>query len=260
MTENQAERPVDYDEVSAVYDKRYETAFRPEGIAAVLLGLAKKAKAQSILEVGCGTGHWLEMMQSVAPLVCGMDRSHGMLEKAQEQAGNCYIIRGDAGHLPFRNEAFGLVFCVNAIHHFDNASGFIRDARHLLKRGGALTIAGMDPHARRDRWFVYDWFPGTLENDLRRYPSSETLKGWMAAAGLEDISAGVGEHIELTLKGREILILDKNFTSQLTLLPAEVYADAMARIEAAISEAEASGKPLEFITDIFLVMVTGWAK
>ena len=254
------ERPVNYDEVSSVYDRRYETAYWPGGIAAALLGLAQKTKARSILEVGCGTGHWLGVLQSVAPMVCGMDRSLGMLQKAREQAGNFHLIRGDVTNIPFRGEVFDLVFCVNAIHHFDDPSGFIRGARQLLRRGGTLSIAGMDPHARRDRWFIYDWFPGTLENDLRRYPSSEMLKGWMTAAGLKDIAVGLGERIELTLKGREVLILDKNFTSQLSLLTAEVYADAIAKIEAAISEAEASGKPLEFITDISLVTVTGWVK
>jgi SAM-dependent methyltransferase len=259
VTENGANR-VNYDEVSATYDRRYKNAYRPEGIAAALLELAKKTKAECILEVGCGTGHWLNVLQSAAPVVCGMDRSPGMLQKARERGGNFHLIRGDAGWLTFHNATFDLIFCVNTLHHFDNPPEFISEARRLLKQGGALSIIGMNPHSGDDRWFVYDYFPGTRESDLRRYPSPETLADWMIAAGLENVSSRVGERIILKLKGREILPLDKNFTSQLTLLTPQAFADGIARIEAAISEAEALGRTLEFNTDISLAMVTGWVE
>jgi SAM-dependent methyltransferase len=260
MAINDARRPVNYDEVSATYNERYKSAYTPEGVTAALLELAQKTKARRIVEIGCGTGHWLDALQSAAPVVCGMDRSDGMLHKARERNGDFRIIRGDAGLIPFRKNAFDLVFCVNAIHHFDNPSQFIGDARQLLRQGGALSIVGIDPHSGQDRWFIYDYFSGTYERDLQRFPSSETVVGWMNAAGLQNVGSRVAEHLMLKLTGEEILPLDKNLTSQLSLLTPEAFADGVVRMEAAVAEAQASGKTMEFISDISLIMITGWLE
>src|SRR5437660_25768 len=76
---------------------------------------------------------------------------------------------------------FDLIFCVNAFHHFPQPRVFICEARRLLRPGGALAITGMDPHAGRDRWYLYDYFVGTQDTDLRRFSSSGTILDWMVA-------------------------------------------------------------------------------
>jgi ubiquinone/menaquinone biosynthesis C-methylase UbiE len=257
MIRKATERTVNYDDVSHTYDERYRTAYKPDGIASALSELAREVKAERILEIGCGTGHWLGILQALAPEVYGMDCSHGMLQKALERKGEFHLIRGDVNKFPFHDEIFDLIFCVNALHHFCDPSGLIRDVRRLLRTGGALSIIGMDPHAGRDRWFLYDYFPGVYETDINRYPSTGTIADWMIGAGFGNVTCRVGERIKLTRLGREILPLDKNFTSQLTLLTPRAYAKGIATIEAAIAKAEALGKEQEFITDISLFMTTG---
>ncbi len=79
-------RPINYDEIANTYDQRYSGAYRPEGIAAKLLGLARDVRAERILEVGCGTGHWLSVLETSAQ-VYGMDSSAGILQKARERKG-----------------------------------------------------------------------------------------------------------------------------------------------------------------------------
>jgi ubiquinone/menaquinone biosynthesis C-methylase UbiE len=260
MSRKATKRAVNYDEVSHTYDERYKAAYKPDGIAAALSKLASEAKAETILEVGCGTGQWLSILQAVAPKIYGMDYSFGMLQKALERRGNFHLIRGDVARCPFRDGAFDMIFCVNALHHFSDPPKFIRDARQLLRPGGVLSIIGMDPRAGQDRWFVYDYFAGTHETDLDRYPSTGAIADWLSAAGFGNITRQVGERIELTRMGREILPLDKNFTSQLTLLTPAAYAEGIAMLEAAIAKAEASGKVQEFVTDISLFMTTGWVS
>ena len=53
----------------------------------------------------------------------------------------------------------------------------------MLRRGRALAIVGMDPQTEQDRWYLYDYFPGTRETDLDRYPSGEMILAWMREAG-----------------------------------------------------------------------------
>lgn len=95
--------------------------------------------------------------------------------------------------------------------------------------------------------------------ELAREVEAETIREWMLAGGFENVASRIGERIALSRAGRDILPLDRNFTSQLSLLSEEAYAAGIARIEAAPAKAEASGETLEFVTDAFLFMTTGRA-
>ena len=250
---------VNYDQVAPTYDQRY-TVSQFAGIAAALRSLTQAVGAGRVLEVGCGTGHWLAELQPVARQVYGMDLSPGMLQQARQRSASGALICGHASHLPFSDAGFALIFCVNAFHHFPQPRAFIAEARRLLRTGGALAIAGMDPHAGRDRWYLYDYFVGTHETDLRRFSSSGTVLDWMVAAGFERVEWHVVEHIRGQHVGQAVLqdpILQKQGTSQLALLTDEAYAVGIARIKAALGEAEAAGRILVFPVDISLTVVTG---
>jgi SAM-dependent methyltransferase len=253
---NKKMNTINYDAISDGYDRRYETAYRPDGIASKLLDLVRSVRAHSVLEVGCGTGHWLGVLQDHA-FVVGMDLSSGMLQKAAELKGKLSLVQGDTSRLPFSRQSFDVVFCVNALHHFRDPSTFVMEAHRLLRQKGALAVIGMDPHTEQDRWFIYDYFPGTRETDLQRYPSPGTIADWMITAGFESATWQVGERILDTRMGREVFPLPKNFTSQLTLLTPQAYRDGIARIEAALQEAETAGETPVFHVDISLAMVTG---
>ncbi|MBI4768728.1 MAG: methyltransferase domain-containing protein [Deltaproteobacteria bacterium] len=234
-------------------------AYRPEGIASKLLNLIHDAGAEMVLEVGCGTGHWLTILQDQTQVI-GIDQSLGMLSKAVEQKGNFSLVQGNASLLPFQRKSFDMVYCVNALHHFKDPSGFITQAYELLKDYGVLALIGMNPHALQDRWFIYDYFPGTLEADLKRYPSPGTIADWMITAGFGEIRWQVAEHLLNDRHGDEVLSLTREFTSQLMLLSPEEFAKGKARLEADLRNAEKTGETIVFPVDISLSMVTGWVK
>lgn len=182
-----------------------------------------------------------------------------MLRKAAEQKGKFSLIQGDAS-LPFRSNSFDVMYCVNAFHHFKYPSAFIAAAYKVLKENGVLAVIGMNPHPLRDRWFIYDYFPGTREADLKRYPSPGTITDWMIAAGFGKTQWQVGEHLLNDKPGDEVLSLTKEFTSQLTLLSSEEFAKGKAQIEADLRNAKKTGQTITFPVDISLSMVTGWGK
>jgi SAM-dependent methyltransferase len=254
-----ADARVNYDQIAPTYDQRY-TVSKFAGIATALRSLTRDVNAERVLEVGCGTGRWLVELHPVAREVYGIDLSRGMLQQARQRPEFLSLICGQASHLPFPDAMFDLVFCVNAFHHFLQPRAFIAEARRLLRPGGALAISGMDPHAGRDHWYLYDYFVGTPETDVRRFSSSGTIVDWMVAAGFERVEWRVVEHILHQYIGQAVLedpILQKHGTSQLALLTDEAYAAGMVRIKAALSEAGATGKTLGFPVDISLTMVTG---
>ncbi len=257
QTPQKTVKTVNYDLVADGYNKRYETAYKRSGIASKLLDLVHKVQARRVLEVGCGTGHWLSTLRGYAQIV-GMDLSFGMLQKAADSNRESSLVRGGANNLPFGDRTFDMVFCVNAFHHFGDPPAFVAEAHRLLTRGGVLAVIGMNPHTAKDRWFIYDYFPGTREMDLQRYPSPRAISDWMMSTGFEHITHQVAERLRDDKHANDILPLPKDFTSQLSLLASKDYEKGIARMEAALRKARGTGDEIVFPVDISLSMVTGW--
>jgi SAM-dependent methyltransferase len=253
---------VDYDRIAPSYNRRFAVGDTP-GVAAALRSLvqalAQGARALAILEVGCGTGRWLASLDGGHTL-CGLDLSAGMLLEARQRAVALYLVRARAGRLPLPNASFDLVYCVNAVHHFDDRPAFVAEARRLLRAGGALAIVGMDPRRPRASWYVYDYFPGTHEADLARFPSWGTVADWMIGAGFESLAWQTVAEIHEARAGRAVLhdpFLAQDATSQLALLDGEAYAAGLGRIEAALAAAESAGETLTFAANLSLDMLVG---
>jgi ubiquinone/menaquinone biosynthesis C-methylase UbiE len=250
---------VDYDALAAEYDLRYADGQR-SGTAAALLALADEIDAQRVLEVGCGTGQWMATLRAVAPHVYGLDLSAGMLAQAGAKDQTLRLARGRAARLAYADRTFDLVYCVNAIHHFGDPAAFVAEGARLLRPGGALAVIGMDPRGNRHRSYMYDYFEGVYRRDLARFPSWGETLDWMVAAALDEVECQIVERYGGDFVGRAVLddpFLRKGSSSQLALLSDAAYAAGLARIEAAIERAEATGRELHFLVDVPLAMISG---
>jgi ubiquinone/menaquinone biosynthesis C-methylase UbiE len=247
----------DYSRLASQYDGRYRVNALP-GVGAVLLDLVRVLPCPRVLEVGCGTGHWLDHLRRGMELVVGLDLSADMLREARGK-GLPALVRASAERLPVRSDCFDVVFCVNALHHFPDPRRFVAEAARVLAPGGTLAIVGMDPRAEVEMW-VYEYFEGTREADLRRFPAWATVREWMEAEGLLGVECRPVERIVDPQQGRALLaspFLAKGSSSQLALLTEEAYAAGVQRIEEAIRVAEARGETARFVFDVRLSLIRG---
>ena len=251
-------KAVNYDKLADNYDFRYQRSYQSNGLLKNLESIIQNNHINTVLEVGCGTGRWLKAIPSKITAV-GVDRSIGMLSKAQTQDRQFSLIQGDCHLLPFKFGSFDLVFCINAIHHFENPQKFIRNCKNILKPGRMFVIVCVNPHSNTDIWFIYDYFRGTLETDLQRFPSPNDLEGWLIKAGFKNIEFNVGEKLQNTFIDDEVFPIPKDYTSQLSLLSDQEYQLGINKIEKAISLAKQANKHAEFKVDISLSMVTAYA-
>ncbi|HCK65875.1 MAG TPA: hypothetical protein DHW49_06395, partial [Anaerolineae bacterium] len=106
---------LNYDKIAQRYNQRYSKPQHWERGQA-LFELAKQINAKTILEVGSGTGYWLNLLSPLTKHVYGLDYSMGMLTQAKGQAAPLKLIRGTATNLPLKKEAFDFIYCVDAIH------------------------------------------------------------------------------------------------------------------------------------------------
>jgi ubiquinone/menaquinone biosynthesis C-methylase UbiE len=193
---------VDYDRVAPAYDRRYALYDYP-GIRATIRA-ALSGKGPRILEMGCGTGKWLAELASAGCEVAGIDPSEEMLRRA-EQAVAGDLRRGVAEALPWTDETFDIVFCMNAFHHFTMPAAALAEARRVLRPDGMFASIGMDPHTGCDRWWVYEFFPETVALDLRRFPSAAQRLAWIEAAGLVAPTIRVAEHLRSSLSFHQMV-------------------------------------------------------
>jgi ubiquinone/menaquinone biosynthesis C-methylase UbiE len=258
-------KQVDYDQIAPDYDRRFAseddrrfTSAEMAGRGETLRALIAETGADRVLEVGCGTGHWLASLSPLACQLYGLDASTGMLRQAQRHGLGLAL--GHARHLPFETGSFDIVYCVNAIHHFAKPRAFVLEAARILGPAGVLAVFGSDPHNACNSWYLYDYFDGTYERDLQRFPSWRDVQQWMTAAGLENVELREVEHIVDAKIGRDVLddpFLRKSACSQLALLTDSAYAMGMRKLGAALREAEASGKTMIFKTELSVEMMTG---
>ena len=255
-----ATRHVDYDRIASQYDRRF-IAGRPQRKARALLDLARRLNASVALEVGCGTGHWLQELAPAVPALFGLDPSKGMLSQARTKRVPADFVQGYARRLPFRDGTFDLAFCVSALHHFADPRSFVAEALRVIQPEGCLSVMGRSPPTHVDDWYVYRYFEGTYERDVARYPAWETVSEWMAAAGFERTELAEIERITAHRRDRQVLtdpFLQKSACSQLALLTDKAYASGLQRLKQELTRAEESGESLVFQWEVTISMLSGW--
>ena len=145
-----------------------QQAVKPEGALGVVMGwLLENGNAQqnratvdalapphgaSVLEVGFGPGHALQMLATSRPLalVAGVDHSPLMVARARRRLNGrrgdaaLDLRLADAGDLPFPDERFDVVFAVNSFHQWRDKEGALAEMMGVLKPGGDILLSIRD--------------------------------------------------------------------------------------------------------------------
>jgi len=105
---------VDYDRMAEVFDGTRSCA--PALIGSVVLGVSAIAsKGERVLDIGTGTGRFLQPLAKAGIDAYGLDISSAMLQKARSK-GLDGLVRGDATKLPFSDRSFKASLVTNVLH------------------------------------------------------------------------------------------------------------------------------------------------
>lgn len=99
-------------------------------------------KGKLVLDVGCGSGRYLEVAEKYGANAIGIDLSYSV-DAAFKNLGfkkNINIIQADVFDLPFKEEVFDCIFSIGVLHHTVNTQRAFKCLPRYLKTGGEIAI------------------------------------------------------------------------------------------------------------------------
>jgi alkylated DNA repair protein alkB family protein 8 len=99
--------------------------------------------AGEILDIGCGNGRLLQILQNSALQYTGIDSAQNLLNEAKFLHPDKKFMLADALALPFADQTFDAVVSLAVLHHVPSAkmrSKFFSETARVLKPGGILVI------------------------------------------------------------------------------------------------------------------------
>lgn len=148
-------------------------------VRAAVLDLVGDVRGQSVLDVGCGTGHLTRSLAGVNFAV-GIDLSAGMLRFAA--AKGLAPVRGSGLGLPFKDGTFDIVLANSVIQLIPNGEAFMAELVRVAKKGGRIIVTTIN--ARNVAIAVLRVVERKKYRHFRLYPYGE-LAELAAAAGAD---------------------------------------------------------------------------
>lgn len=97
--------------------------------------------AHSVLELGCGTGHWSKFLSEMGYRVTAIDISDAMLAIAREkEIDDVKFIKADAKALPFVSECYDFIFSIAMLEFTGNVPKVLDEIFRVLKPDGYLLL------------------------------------------------------------------------------------------------------------------------
>jgi SAM-dependent methyltransferase len=120
-------------------DFRPDLGAAEEGVLERLLG----AGSGRLLDLGCGTGVAIPVLERLGWSVVGVDVSEEMLERARRRGAE--VLRFDGRTLPFEDASFDAAVAIWIHTDVDDFPATMREAARVLRPGAPLVCIGAHP-------------------------------------------------------------------------------------------------------------------
>ncbi|MBM2840937.1 MAG: biotin synthase [Bacteroidetes bacterium] len=124
---------------------------------------------KTILDAGCGTGRYLQLLQSYRPrLLVGFDFSPKMLEQAESKMNGSLVHLNVANveFLPYKPSTFDFILCTLVLGHVQNLSEAVSQLSATLRSGGTIVSSMFHPFGQLLEW--KRTFQAVRKSDNRR--------------------------------------------------------------------------------------------
>lgn len=158
----------DFDKAAGSYDRWYDSAR-----GAMYDRLEKKAfdrllvgdnQGKSLLEIGCGTGHWSKYFSEKGFEVTGIDISEGMINIAKKKnIPNSHFQIANGQSLPFADDSFDVAAAITTIEFTENPEKMLSEMVRCVNSPGTLlfgvlnALSTYNQRKKRQQGSIYAW-------------------------------------------------------------------------------------------------------
>jgi ubiquinone/menaquinone biosynthesis C-methylase UbiE len=130
-----------YDEVAAIYDRRYGAGKGSQYYAHLTRQvLGSLGTGGLLLDIGCGTGLFLSRYLAYGGVGIGIDLSGGMVARARERLPESEFLVGTGEALPFRDNTFDAVASLLTFSYIQHPERMIENVYRILRPGGRFAL------------------------------------------------------------------------------------------------------------------------
>jgi SAM-dependent methyltransferase len=162
----------------------------------ILIAEARIGAGTRVLDVGCGSGEFLQTLAEAGAVAAGIDPARGMVDEARRRAPNAEVRLGGVDDLPWADVSFDVVTAVNALQFADDTMEALGEMIRVAGPGGRIAVANWADRAHNDIDTVEiavaaaDGEEAQPDGELRVAGGLESL---FRDAGLEVLAAGLVE-------------------------------------------------------------------
>lgn len=126
---------------SAHSDRFARAVARRKSYLLHMLASANAPHGGNILDIGCGSGSYLEELARLGFTAYGMDSSGEMVRCAKRTLGNrASVLCGDSESIPFKSGQFDVVLCVGVFGYLLEDTTTLSEIHRVLKPDGLLMV------------------------------------------------------------------------------------------------------------------------
>jgi malonyl-CoA O-methyltransferase len=115
----------------------------------------EQLSGKRVLDAGCGTGRYLELLQEFKPhTLAGVDFAPSMLKRARAKfrSSAVSVVAAGIDGIPFSNDSFDFVLSTLALDHLPNLRDGLKELTRVLCRRGSMIVSLFHPDGLKRGW------------------------------------------------------------------------------------------------------------
>lgn len=172
----------------AARSAREQSPYWAEHVARYLFAAPQLAERR-VLDIACGTGYGMPVLQASAKTVTGVDIDLDAARKARAEIEaldyrRATVMLADGCSLPFADASFDAVTSFETLEHLENRPQFLAELRRVLSPQGICILSTPNAHYTQpvngkphNPYHVYEYTPAELLDELTAHFNVAALLG-----------------------------------------------------------------------------------
>lgn len=156
----------------------------------LLTKIDRENNRKRFLDLGAGNGVYAIRARENGAIACSVDLSIYACESIKKREKGVLAAQGDAEKIPFKDESFDLIFCIQVMEHIPYPEDMIAEVHRVLKNDGLLFLTAPNILPKNSLLRLLAIIRNILlgaECKKIVQPNSALMERWREAERIEDL-------------------------------------------------------------------------